>query len=147
MSSTDATYALIHYDSVASTRVRNTLIRHIDLSVGQSGAVIELVYGRYEVTSNLTGSGEYPHRFRGSIPSLDITVLGRLNSLGSGVTMHHILGRHYVSDSGLQLKFEDPIETLVDAESSTDQAFAFRVKRIDNTSAVAFHLNLKYEVY
>lgn len=115
-------------------------IHDLSLSLGEQSAVVELIYGRVELSArNSSSGGAY---YRGNGRPRNIPGLGN-----ASVTFHEVLGRYFVSgNESLQLHFDEPIEALSNAESSTDNAFAVWVKRIDSETAVAYHLNVEYEV-
>jgi hypothetical protein len=115
-------------------------VHDLSLSLGEQAAVVELVYGRVELASRQSGTGGA--YYRGNARPRNLPGLST-----ASVTFHEVLGRHFVSGEGpLQLHFDEPIEALSNAEGSTDNAFAVWVKRIDSESAVAYHLNVEYEV-
>lgn len=114
-------------------------IHDLTLSVGELDAVIELVYGRVELSAQQGGTGGA--YYRGNVRPRNIPGLGT-----ASVTFHEVLGRHFVSGGQpLQLHFDEPIEALSNAESGTDNAFAVWLKRVDSEDAVAYHLDVEYE--
>jgi hypothetical protein len=137
--STPVVYALTGPGSSPNV-TENIQVYQIDVSVADPSAVLEIVVGRVEVSSGGATGGAY---FRGntghdSLPGL---------ATHSFNTFQHVHGRYFLSGGHpLQLKFDEPIEALVDWQSSTDMAVAVWIKRVDSSTAVGFHLNTRYEV-
>lgn len=116
------------------------VVHGLSVSVENPTAVLEIVYGRVELSSRLSISGgQY---YRGNRKAANIPGLGIVDA-----TFHEILGRYFLSGGQpLQLDFPEPVESLSDAESTTDDAFAVWVKRVDSSDEVGYHLDVDFEV-
>ena len=121
------------------------MVSHLEVSVGDPAAVVEVRVGRYELDQAYSGLSGFYHR-----GSINVSTLPGLYGPWSdppSYFLHQTLGAYYLSGGHpLQLRYEEEIEALKKAEPTHDHAFAVWIKRVDSADEVPYHINVRFEV-
>lgn len=143
VSSTEVRFGLLGVGTNGN-QTSNITVHRLDISFSDPAAVFEVSVGRIEISDDgsTAGADELGRLFH---ESTDIYLpKWRIYSQG----FHHVLGHYYHSGpAAFVLSFEEFVEALADAESSTDQVFGFSVKRIDSDDYVTLRANAWSEAY
>lgn len=133
------TYALV-YGYSGGPWVNNVEVSHIDLSLIDPAAIMELQLGRIPVQSDPgTGSNSYYFDAVGN------SIAGGNNSgfVSTSTTISDTLGQYYIQGGNyLYLNFSTSIESF---KITQDYAFAYSVRLVGATSETAdgsYHLNV-----
>jgi len=124
-------WALV-YGYAGGPWTNNVEVSHLDLSLLDSTAVLELVFGRVAIQSD-PGQGGYSSYF----DAVGNNLTGGQNSgfHSTSNPFFEVLGQYYIQGGeALQLDFPTPIEAF---KITQDYAFAYQVRLVGATSGTA----------
>jgi hypothetical protein len=137
--STLQSWALV-YGYTGGPWANNVEVSHIDLSLADPTAIMELKFGRVGVASN-PGTGSASTYF----DAVGNNAAGNSSGLVSysPIALSDFVGQYFIQGGeALQLDFPTPIEAF---KISQDWAFAFTVRLVGSSAGTAdgwFHLNI-----
>lgn len=131
--------------AVAPRITSDMMVSHLEVSVGDPTAVLEVIVGRTELSEPGGGGPGFYHR--GSSADDNLPGIGGPQVSPPSYFIKERLGAYYLSGGHpLQLRYEEEIEAIDYATPTVHHGFAVLLRRVDSETEVPYHINVRFEV-